>query len=62
MLFIWEAGLPNDPARFGADPSGALAIARYHHVIATMAHNGYLTKAQAVALAGNQLFPRVSEK
>lgn len=59
---IYMAGLPNDPARFGADPSGALAIARYHHVIATMAHNGYLTKEQALALADNQLFPRLSEK
>jgi membrane peptidoglycan carboxypeptidase len=59
---IYMAGLPNDPARFGANPSGALAMARYRHVIATMAHNGYLTKEQAVALAGNPLFPRLSEK
>jgi membrane peptidoglycan carboxypeptidase len=59
---IYMAGLPNDPARFGADPSGPLAIARYRHVIATMAHNGYLTKEQAAALAASRLFPRVSEK
>jgi membrane peptidoglycan carboxypeptidase len=59
---IYMAGLPNDPARFGADPSGALATARYHHVIATLEHNGYLTKEQAVALRDNQLFPRLSEK
>jgi penicillin-binding protein 1A len=59
---IYMAGLPNDPARFGADPSGALATARYHHVIATMEHNGYLTSEQAVALQGSQLFPGLSEK
>jgi penicillin-binding protein 1A len=54
---IYMAGLPNDPARFGADPSGALATFRYHHVIATMQHNGYLTKKEAVALDDDQLFP-----
>lgn len=59
---IYMAGLPNDPARFGADPSGARAIARYHHVIATMQRNGYLSKEQAVALADDQLFLRLSEK
>ncbi len=59
---VYMAGLPNDPTRFGADPSGALAMARYRHVIATMANNGYLTKEQAVALAGGQLFLRLSEK
>jgi penicillin-binding protein 1A len=59
---IYMAGLPNDPARFGADPSGTLATARYRHVIATMEHNGYLTKERAVALEDDQLFPRLSER
>jgi len=59
---IYLAGLPNDPTRFGADPSGGRAIARYHHVIATMERNGYLTKDQAVALTDDQLFSRVSEQ
>lgn len=59
---IYVAGLPNDPARFGADPSGARAMARYRHVVATMEHNGYLTKQQAVALEDHQLFPRVSAR
>lgn len=59
---IYIAGLPNDPARFGADPSGARAMARYRHVIATMERNGYLTKEQAVALDDDQLSLRLSEK
>jgi membrane peptidoglycan carboxypeptidase len=59
---IYIAGLPNDPARFGADPSGERAMARYRHVIATMERNGYLTNQQAVALAADQLFLRLSEK
>jgi membrane peptidoglycan carboxypeptidase len=59
---IYMAGLPNDPTRFGADPSGARAIARYRHVIATMQRNGYLTKERAVALADQQLFSELSEK
>ena len=59
---VYMAGLPNDPARFGADPSGARAMARYRHVIATMQRNGYLSKQQAVALADEQLFPRLSEQ
>jgi membrane peptidoglycan carboxypeptidase len=59
---IYIAGLPNDPARFGADPSGARAIARYHHVIATMQRNGYLTDEQAVALDDDQLSLRVSTR
>jgi membrane peptidoglycan carboxypeptidase len=58
---IYMAGLPNDPTQFGADPSGARAMARYRHVIATMERNGYLTKEAAVALAGSQLFASVSE-
>lgn len=59
---IYMAGLPNDPTLFGADPSGARAIARYHHVIATMQRNGYLSDAQAVALDDDQLSLRVSAK
>lgn len=59
---IYIAGLPNDPARFGADPSGERAMARYRHVIATMRRNGYLTNRQAVALATDQLFLRLTEK
>jgi penicillin-binding protein 1A len=58
---IYMAGLPNDPARFGADPSGARAMARYRHVIATMQRNGYLTQQQAVALADKPLFSRLTE-
>ena len=58
---IYMAGLPNDPARFGADPSGARAMARYRHVIATMERNGYLTERQAVALADEPLFSRLTE-
>ncbi len=58
---IYMAGLPNDPTRFGADPSGIRAMARYHHVIATMQRNGYLTGEQAVALADQHLFPELSE-
>jgi penicillin-binding protein 1A len=54
---IYMAGLPNNPGRFGADPSGAPAMVRYRHVIATMERNGYLSKAQAAALGGAQLFP-----
>lgn len=57
---IYMAGLPNDPARFGADPSGARAMARYRHVIATMERNGYLTREQAVALTDDQLFLQLS--
>lgn len=53
---IYMAGLPNNPGRFGADPSGDAAMARYRHVIATMVHNGYLTAHQAAALDGAQLF------
>lgn len=59
---IYMAGLPNDPARFGADPSGTRAMARYRHVIATMQRNGYLTEEQAVALDDDQLFSHLSEK
>lgn len=59
---IYIAGLPNDPARFGADPSGARAMARYRHVIATMQRNGYLTKEQAVALDDDKLSLRLTER
>jgi penicillin-binding protein 1A len=59
---IYIAGLPNDPTRFGADPSGQRAMARYRHVIATMQRNGYLTKQQAVALGDDQLSLRLTEK
>jgi penicillin-binding protein 1A len=59
---IYIAGLPNDPTRFGADPSGQRAMARYRHVIATMQRNGYLTKEQAVALDDDQLSLRLTEK
>ena len=57
---IYMAGLPNDPARFGADPSGPRAMARYRHVIATMERNGYLTEEQGIALVDDPLFPRQS--
>lgn len=57
---IYMAGLPNDPARFGADPSGPRAMARYRHVVATLERNGYLTQDQGIALADDPLFPRVS--
>ncbi|MFZ0524931.1 MAG: biosynthetic peptidoglycan transglycosylase [Xanthobacteraceae bacterium] len=53
---IYMAGLPNNPGRFGADPSGDAAIARYRHVIATMVRNGYLTEDKAAALGKAQLF------
>ena len=53
---IYMAGLPNNPGRFGADPSGDAAMARYRHVIATMVHNGYLTAPEAAALEVVQLF------
>jgi penicillin-binding protein 1A len=53
---IYMAGLPNNPGRFGADPSGDAAMARYRHVIATMVHNGYLTERTAAALDGARLF------
>lgn len=53
---IYMAGLPNNPGRFGADPSGQAAMGRYRHVIATMVHNGYLTERTAAALAGVRLF------
>lgn len=59
---IYLAGLPNDPTRFGAEPSGERAIARYRHVIATMQRNGYLTREQADALEDDQLFLRLTEK
>ena len=59
---IYMAGLPNDPARFGADPSGPRAMARYRHVIATMERNGYLTENQGIALADDPLFPRLSAR
>ena len=58
---IYMAGLPNDPTRFGVDPSGARAMARYRHVIVTMQRNGYLTKQQAVALSDEPLFSRITE-
>jgi len=58
---IYMAGLPNDPTRFGADPSGARAMARYRHVIMTMQRNGYLTEQQAVALSDEPLFSRITE-
>jgi membrane peptidoglycan carboxypeptidase len=53
---IYMAGLPNNPGRFGADPSGDAAMARYRHVIATMVHNGYLTVPKAAALNRARLF------
>jgi len=53
---IYMAGLPNNPGRFGADPAGDAAMARYRHVIATMVRNGYLTARRAAALDGVQLF------
>ncbi len=53
---IYVAGLPNNPSRFGANPSGEAAMARYRHVIATMERNGYLTELKATALGGVQLF------
>lgn len=55
---IYMAGLPNDPARFGADPTGVRAMARYHHVVATMQRNGYLTRDQAAGLDDQSLFPQ----
>jgi penicillin-binding protein 1A len=57
---VYMAGLPLAPARFGADPSGAAAMARYRHVIATMRRNGFLTAHQAIAVADEPLFPRPS--
>jgi penicillin-binding protein 1A len=59
---IYMAGLPLAPARFGADPSGAAAIARYRHVIATMQRNGFLTEQQATAVAGEPLLLRLSAR
>lgn len=59
---VYMAGLPNDPARFGADPSGPRAMARYRHVVATLVRNGYVTEDQGIALAGDPLFSRVSER
>jgi penicillin-binding protein 1A len=59
---VYMAGLPLAPARFGADPSGAAAIARYRHVIATMQRNGFLTAQQAIAIAGEPLFSRLSTR
>ena len=53
---IYIAGLPKAPARFGANPSGKQAMARYRHVIATMKRNGYLTEDEVVALDDLQLF------
>ena len=53
---IYMAGLPNNPGRFGADPSGEAAMARYRHVIATMERNGNLPEQKAAALGGVQLF------
>jgi monofunctional glycosyltransferase len=53
---IYLAGLPNNPGRFGADPSGAAAMGRYRHVIATMERNGYFSGREAAALAGARLF------
>jgi penicillin-binding protein 1A len=53
---IYLAVLPNNPSRFGANPSGEGAMARYRHVIVTMERNGYLSKAQAKALGTEQLF------
>jgi penicillin-binding protein 1A len=53
---IYMAGLPNNPGRFGADPSGNAAMARYRHVVATMLRNGYLTKSKAAALDEARLF------
>jgi penicillin-binding protein 1A len=58
---IYMAGLPNDPTRFGTNPSGERAMARYRHVVATMQRNGYLTKQQAVALADQHLFSEFTE-
>jgi len=55
---IYIAGLPKAPARFGSDPSGPEAMARYRHVIATMERNGYITAEQAAALGSLQLFSR----
>jgi penicillin-binding protein 1A len=59
---IYMAGLPLAPARFGADPSGGPAMARYRHVIATMQRNGFLTEQQATAVAGEPLFSRLSAR
>ena len=59
---VYMAGLPLAPARFGADPSGAAAMARYRHVIATMRRNGFLTAHQAVAVAGEPLLLRLSAR
>jgi len=53
---IYIAGLPKAPARFGANPSGQQAMARYRHVIATMQRNDYLTEDDVVAVGGLQLF------
>jgi membrane peptidoglycan carboxypeptidase len=59
---IYMAGLPLAPARFGADPPGAAAMARYRHVIATMQRNGFLTEQQATAVAGEPLFSHLSAR
>jgi penicillin-binding protein 1A len=53
---VYVAGLPNNPGRFGADPSGERAMARYRHVITTMQRNGYLSETQAEALGRVILF------
>jgi penicillin-binding protein 1A len=59
---IYMAGLPLAPARFGADPSGSAAMARYRHVIATMQRNGFLTEQQAMAVASEPLLLRLSAR
>ena len=59
---IYMAGLPQAPARFGADPAGASSMARYRHVIATMERNGFLSKQQAAGFDGAQLFSHLPDK
>lgn len=54
---IYLAGLPQAPTVFGDHPAGMRAKVRYHHVIATMVRNGYLTPTQANALNSDKLFP-----
>lgn len=59
---IYMAGLPLAPGRFGADPAGAAAMARYRHVLATMQRNGFLTARQAATIAGEPLFSHLSTR
>lgn len=53
---IYLTGLPQAPSIFGKQPQGKAAMDRYHHVVATMIRNGYISISDGNILMHDKLF------